>query len=886
MSSQDTANPEREALGTKPNAEKPSAGRVFLLDTMGYIFRAYHALPRLTNRSGMATQAVYGLNSMLKKLAATYQPEYVAAVFDLAGPTFRHESFAEYKANRAEMPEELAEQLPYIHRLLEALRIPELSQPGYEADDVIGTVARQAAAQGYEVLVVSGDKDMLQLVEDGVGVINPMKDLLYDRAKVEEAMGVPPEKIPDLMALMGDAVDNIPGAPGIGPKGAQELIQKYGSAEACLEHAAEVPRKTYREALQQFRDQILMSKSLATIDVAVPVKISIDELRPREPDSGQLRELYQELGFTSLLKDLPAPATADKDYGVLASEADLNQFLRSLPRDTAAALAIRSEPASGGPDQEGGLAFAAGTEAAIAPQPMVAREIPAQLFPLLKDWLEDAQRPKAIHDSKSARLVLGAQQIQLEGVRHDTFLYSYLLDATEGAHDLVSVVERRLGGRPSEDIAEQADWTARLLAALEPEIREWGLERVYSELELPLAAILAEMERVGIRLDRGPLEGLSSRLERDLEGLRNQIFQLTGSEFNINSPKQLGEVLFEKMGLPAPRRRGKTKALSTAVDVLEELAAEHEAPRRVLEYRQLSKLKSTYVDALPQFIHPVTGRLHTSFNQAGSATGRLSSSNPNLQNIPIRTELGREIRAAFVAEKGSRLLSADYSQIELRLLAHFSEDPLLIEAFRRDDDIHALTASAVFGVPAAEQTSEHRRRAKAINYGIVYGISPFGLAQQLGVSQEEAARFIAGYFSRYQGVRKFIDSTLEETRRTGQVRTLFGRLRRIPDIQSKDPNARGFAERTAVNTPLQGSAADLIKLAMIHVDGALKQQKLSTRMILQVHDELVLEAPESEWKQAAALLRDGMENCYELRVPLIATVAAGPNWRDMEDVAV
>jgi len=873
-----------ESNGETQDPKNSSASRLFLLDTMGYIFRAYHALPRLTNRAGISTHAVYGLNSMIKKLVDAYHPEYVAAVFDLAGPTFRHESFADYKANRAEMPEDLVEQLPYIHRLLEALRIPELSHTGYEADDVIGTLARQASAEGLEVVVVSGDKDMLQLVKNRVGVLNPMKDTLFDRAKVEEAMGVAPEKIPDLMALMGDAVDNIPGAPGIGPKGAQELIQKFGSVEACLEHAAEVTRKTYREALEQHRGQILLSKNLATIDVNVPMQVSLGELRPREPEINLLRELYQELGFTSLVRDLPAPDGTATEYGVIAGESELREFLKSLPSDSAAAFAVRSESASAEAARNGGLNFDSATEAAVAPRAGLACTIPSGLVPLLKQWLEDVQSLKAVHDSKSARLVLGKQRIGLAGVRHDTFLYSYLLDATEGAHDLASVVERRMGARPSESIAEQADWVAQLVEMLMPEMREWGLERVYSELELPLAPILAEMEQVGIRLDRRPLEELSSRLERELESLRKQIYQLTGAEFNINSPKQLGEVLFEKMGLPAPRRRGKTKALSTAVDVLEELSTKHEAPRRVLEFRQLAKLKSTYIDTLPQLIHPVTGRLHTSFNQAGTATGRLSSSNPNLQNIPIRTELGREIRAAFVAEKGWVLLSADYSQIELRLLAHLTEDPLLIEAFRRDDDIHALTASAVFGVAPEEQTAEHRRRAKAINYGVVYGISPFGLAQQLGVSQEEAGQFIAGYFSRYQGVARFIETTLEETRRTGQVRTLFGRLRRIPDIRSKDANARGFAERTAVNTPLQGSAADLIKLAMIHVDGALKEKQLSARMILQVHDELVLEAPEAEWKQAAALLRERMENCYQLRVPLVASVAAGPNWRDMDEL--
>ena len=868
----------------KKDAAQISANSLFLLDTMGYIFRAYHALPRLTNRAGLATQAVYGLNSMLKKLIATYRPDYLAAVFDLAGPTFRHESFAEYKANRTEMPDELAAQLPYIHRLLAGLHIPELSLPGYEADDVIGAIAYQAAEQNRDVMIVSADKDMLQLVREHVGVLNPMKDdLVYDRAKVQESMGVAPEQIADVMALMGDSIDNIPGAPGIGPKGAQELIQKYGTVEASLEHAAEVTRKTYRESLQQNREQILMSKTLAIIDCKAPVELSLDALRRHDADPAVLRPLFQELGFTSLLKDLPAPEAAKADYALLSEEMAVQEFLRSLPNEPAAAFALGS---AGEGDQVGGLAFDSTPELAIAPGPGLARVIPPALFPLAKIWLEDAQQPKAVHDSKSAMLLLERNGVRLAGVRHDTFLYSYLLDATEGAHDLASAAERRLGAPISADLAGQADGAAQLAAMLEPEIREQGLERVYTELDLPVASILAAMESTGIRLDRKPLDALSAQLERDLEGLRKQIYELTGVEFNINSPKQLGEVLFEKMALPAPRRRGKGKVISTAVDVLEELAAEHEVPRRVLEYRQLSKLKSTYVDALPTFLHPVTGRLHTSFNQAGSATGRLSSSNPNLQNIPIRTELGRQIRAAFVADPGWVLLAADYSQIELRLLAHLSEDPLLVEAFRRDDDIHALTAATVFGVDAAEQTSEHRRRAKAINYGIVYGISPFGLAQQLDISHQESAQFIENYFSRYEGVAKFIESTLAETRRTGEVRTIFGRLRRIPDITSRDPNARGFAERTAVNTPLQGSAADLIKLAMIHIDRALRAQKLRTRMILQVHDELVLEAPEGEVLQASAVLREGMQNCYPLKVPLVASVAAGPNWRDMEDVPV
>jgi DNA polymerase-1 len=854
---------------------------VFLIDAMSYIFRAYHALPRLTNRTGLPTHAVYGLNNMLRKLLADYQPEYVAAAFDLAGPTFRHDTFADYKANRAEMPDELAEQLPYIHRLLEGWRISEVSAPGYEADDVIGTLARQFAAQGLQVLIISSDKDMLQLVGDGIVVLNPMKaDLVCDRAKVEELMGVPPERIPDVMGLLGDAIDNIPGAPGIGDKGARELIQKYGSVEAALDHAGEVSRKTYREALQQFREQILLSKQLATIDASVPVSAVPDAVRRREPDPRLLRELYQELGFTTLLKELPPAEVARKNYAEIADEAALRALLGALPGDSAVALAVRAAHA---PSAELGLGFAPIPEVGISFEAGVARSIDPSLWAALKGWLESSESRKTVYDLKSALLILDRQGIQLRGVQHDPYLYSYLLDATESRHDLESVAERRLGVRPSEDVAEQADLAGQLAATLEPEIREWELERVYSELELPLVPILAAMEQSGVRLDAEQLRALSRRLEADLGRLCAEIYQLTGTEFNINSPKQLGEVLFGKLGLSPPRKRGRGKTTSTAVDVLEELAAQHEAPRRVLEYRQLAKLKSTYVDALPQLVNPATGRLHTSYNQAGTATGRLSSSNPNLQNIPIRTELGREIRAAFIADPGWVLLAADYSQIELRLLAHFSEDPLLVEAFRRGDDIHALTAAAVFGVPDEEQTGEHRRRAKAINYGIVYGISAFGLSQQLGVAQPEADAFIQAYFRRYEGVRQYRDGLIEEARRTGIVRTLFGRMRRIPDLHSRDYNARGFAERTAINTPLQGSAADLIKLAMIRVDRSLKEKQMASRLILQVHDELVLEAPQAETRQAAALLREAMERCFELRVPLVASVAVGPNWRDLED---
>ncbi|OFW08630.1 MAG: DNA polymerase I [Acidobacteria bacterium RIFCSPLOWO2_12_FULL_59_11] len=866
----------------KPAPPPSPPRRLFLIDAMSYIFRAYHALPKLTNRSGLATNAVYGLHNMLRKLLATYEPDYVVAAFDLAGPTFRHESFADYKANREEMPEDLAEQLPYIRQLLEAMQIPVLAQPGYEADDVIGALARQGAEQNLEVFIVSSDKDMMQLVNERVALINPMKeDSRIDREKVIEQLGVAPEQVPDLLALQGDSVDNIPGAPGIGEKGARELIQKYGGVEACLDRASEVARKTYREALLNYKAQILLSKQLATIDATAPVALSLEELRRREADRGKLRELFQELGFTSLLKDLlPAAEARQQDYQEIADEDSLRDFLRGFSSEQAVALAVHSE--QGQP--KGTLLPADLPEVSLCPAPGVARSIAPALFTSLKVWLEDAQTSKAVHDSKSALLALQCHGVRLAGVRHDTMLYSYLLDANESNHRLEDVVESRLGVKLAENLAERADRTGQLVSLLEPEVRAAGLDRLYAEMELPLVPVLAEMESWGIKLNVEPLQKLSVQTEGELEKLRQKIYELTGTEFNINSPKQLGEVLFEKLGLPAPRKRGKSKAISTAVDVLEELAALHEAPRRVLEYRQLAKLKSTYIDALPQLVNPATGRLHTQYNQAGTATGRLSSSNPNLQNIPIRTKLGREIRAAFIAEPGFVLLAADYSQIELRLLAHLSEDPLLLEAFRRGDDIHALTATAVFGVPPQEQTPEHRRRAKAINYGIVYGISAFGLAQQLGTFKAEAEEYINQYFHRYEGVRKFIDNTLDEVRQSLQVRTLFGRLRRIPEINSKDFNARQFAERIAINTPLQGTAADLMKLAMLRVHRELREREPAARLILQVHDELVLEVPKDQVQETAALVRSAMEQAHPFKVPLVAEVAAGPNWRDMEDV--
>jgi DNA polymerase-1 len=888
---------------------------VFLLDTMSFIFRAYHAMQRsrpMSTRDGLPTAAIYVFVNMIKKLRQDFAPLYFAAVFDVSGEVFRDErartmgplrkwdgktqsfvgvSYEGYKANRAAMPEDLRRQIPYIRRALEALRIPILEAVGFEADDVIGTLAREAAEREHEVFIVSGDKDMMQLVTSHVKILNPQKDnLILDPAKVVETLGVPPEKVVDVMALRGDSVDNIPGAPGIGDKGSVELILEFGSVEAVLDRAAEVKRKSYRESLEQNRDAVLLSKELVTIDSHVPLELDLSAMETQAPDIEACRELFTELEFTSMLRDL-APA----EGGPLVEIID-----EPTPEQTAAFYAAA---------REHGFAFALDAVAAApqeeeeeAQQTMslldVAEEADKQAsfsvgvcsiagtalrLPLtaeLRALLEDDDVPKQVHDWKLALHVLSGQGVELRGAVDDTMLLSYALNPTHATQSLADVGARHGQPVPLSSLPAGAAAIGALVPVLRAEVERTGVKRVYEQIDLPLAPVLFRMERAGVRIDKGALDALAKRFSVELERVGEHIFELAGRRFNVNSPKQLGEVLFVHLGLPAPASRGKSKAVSTAQDVLEALAAQHEVPRLVLEYRHLSKLKSNYIDALP-LLADAESRVHTTFQAAATATGRLSSVNPNLQNIPIRTELGREIRAAFTASPGTQLLSADYSQIELRLLAHFSQDPLLVKAYAENIDIHTLTASEVFGVPAETMDKETRGRAKAVNFGIVYGISAFGLAAQLGIPQAEARAYIERYFVRYEGVKAFIEKTLEQTRREGSVRTMFGRVRPIPDIESRNPNQRGFAERTAVNTPLQGTAADLIKLAMVAIDRELAERKLKTRMVLQVHDELLFEVPLEEKADVEELVRREMEGVVKLNVPLVADVAFGENWRDL-----
>jgi DNA polymerase I len=733
-------------------------------------------------------------------------------------------------------------------------------------------------------------------------VLNPPKDnLICDAQKVEEILGVPPERVVDVMALRGDSIDNIPGAPGIGDKGSVELIKRFGNLETALDRAAEVEKKTYRESLQNNRETILLSKQLVTIDTHVDIDLELDTMRAVEPDAESLRRLFTELEFTTLLKELlPEGQVTEAQYGEATTTADVEAVLADATKGGTLAVAIETLDLAEAPESEEDeqpeeamlplqpatpVAAVQSHRVAISGRPGTSVQVTfdkGDASQRLQSALADPALPKAIHDYKSASHVLEQHGIEIAGVQHDPMLYSYLLNPTYSAHRLADVALRELNLKLSGSIAEAADVAGRLASALRREVDQAGLTKVYEEIDLPLVPVLARMERAGVKIDETVLSDMSQRLERESDAKAREIYLLAGTEFNINSPRQLGDVLFNKLNLPKPVKYGKGKIVSTAQDVLDQLALTHEVPRLVLEYRQLSKLKSTYVDALPVLINPSTRRVHTTFGQTGTATGRLSSASPNLQNIPIRTELGREIRAAFIAEPGHVLLAADYSQIELRLLAHFSKDPLLVDAYRENVDIHTLTASQVFGVPPLMVTADHRRQAKVVNFGIVYGLSAFGLAQNLSIDKGDAQKFIDAYFEKYSGVKAFIDRTLAEAKREQKVRTLFGRVRPIPDINSKNFNLRGFAERTAVNTPLQGTAADLIKLAMIRIDEQLRARKLKSRMTLQVHDELVFEVPESEIETIKTLVREHMEQVHRLGVPLVVDIGVGPNWRDLD----
>lgn len=864
---------------------------LYLIDGSSYIYRAYFAIRGLSTSKGLPTNAIYGFTNMLIKILKEKAPQFLAIAFDPKGPTKRHEAYEAYKAQRPAMPDALSVQIPYIHRIVEVFRIPILLKGGYEADDVIGTVARKGERDGYEVIIVTGDKDMLQLVTPRIRVYDPMKDRLYGEPEVIERFGVPPSRIVEIMALMGDSIDNIPGVSGIGEKTAKDLISTFGTVENLLGHLDEIKKPKLRSLLEEQADNARLSRELALIHTELPVEISYNDLRLSEPDYQKMTELFRELEFSSLLRALaPSHLQAEgENYQTITKETELIPVLKTIADSGRVSIYIQGDSPDSMVSEITGIALSVKEKEAWY-LPVTNKNVPAgltldQLKGHLGPYLENRDVPKYSHDIKRHLILLRRSGLKADGFVFDTMIASYLLNPGRADHGMESIALEHLQSSmitekepPDLFLCQRADFIGRLVETLGKRLLETGVMELFNDIEIPLAGVLADMEMAGVKVDRDILTGLSKEMDRDMTGICQRIYAIAGEEFNINSPKQLAVILFDKLGLK-PVKRTKT-GYSTDEGVLTELALRHELPAEILAYRQLAKLKSTYVDALLGLIHPATGRVHTSFSQAVTATGRLSSRNPNLQNIPIRTEMGQRIREAFVAEAGCVLLSADYSQIELRILAHMSGDGVLIEAFQRGEDIHTRTAAEIFGLAPGEITPEMRRRAKAVNFGIVYGISPFGLASDLGIPQQEAKEYIDNYFAQHRGVKAFIEKTLEKAMEEGYVTTLLRRRRYLPELASSDNSIRQFGERIAINTPVQGSAADLIKLAMINIHRRIQSEGLKGRMILQVHDELLFEVPSEELDGMQRLVVAEMEGVIPLAVPLKVDTGVGKNWRE------
>ncbi len=887
--------------------------RLVLVDGSSFLYRAFHALPPLSNSQGEPTGAIYGVANMLRKLLDTYDTPWFAVVFDAPGKTFRNDLYREYKSHRPPMPGELKAQLGPLKELIEAMGIPVIVEEGVEADDVIATLARRAAAEGFDVVVATSDKDLAQLVDDRIILDNTMSDTRLDVAGVEAKFGVGPERIVDFLALVGDSSDNVPGVPGVGPKTAAKWLKKYGSLDEILALADEIKGKA-GENLRANLEQLQLARRLVQVHDDVPLRIGPADLRRRPPDTARLVELLKRFEFTTWLRQLDLPTTRGEgdddpaDYQALLGEAALRDWVARLRRAPLFAFDTETTDLAYLDAELVGLSFAVETgEAAYVPVAHEYPEAPVQLdrnrvLESLRPVLESEDHPKVGQNLKYDAHVLANHGIELRGIAHDTMLQSYVLDSTATRHDLDSLALTYLGiktvryedvaGKGAKQVgfhqvalekavpyaAEDADIALRLHRVLWPRLQaEPGLRRVYEEIEMPLVPVLMRMERHGVLIDRDELRRLSEELARRMAAIEEQVYCIAGETFNLASPKQIQAILFDKLGLPVLKKTPKGQP-STAEDVLQRLAESFELPRLILEHRSLSKLKSTYADRLPQQIHPRTGRVHTSYHQAVTATGRLSSSDPNLQNIPIRTPEGRRIRRAFVAPPGCKLVAADYSQIELRIMAHLSGDANLLEAFAAGEDIHRATAAEVFGVAPEQVTPEQRRRAKAINFGLIYGMSAFGLAKQLGIEREEAQGYIDRYFERYPGVRDYMERTRRQAYERGYVETLFGRRLHLPELRSRNAQRRQYAERTAINAPMQGSAADIIKRAMIAVDAWIRESGAPVKMIMQVHDELVFEVAEDFVAEAIAAVRERMVAAVVLDVPLVVDVGVGDDW--------
>lgn len=876
---------------------------LYLIDGNSYVYRAFYAIKGLTNSKGFPTNAIYGFTTTLLKIIREKKPDGVAVFFDTPELTERHRIFKEYKAQRPETPGELVRQLPHIREMIDAFNISIFEMPGYEADDLIGTIAKEAAKKRSNVFIVTADKDMLQLVDENIKIYDPVKDRILDVEYVKEKFGVEPERVPEFMALTGDAADNIPGIKGIGEKTAKELLTTFKGLDEILSHPEMIKKERLRRLVSENADIARLSKRLATIDTSVPMDFDLRDFRLKEPDWLKLLSLFSEFEFTSLKKLVPSVAATEKNYETVLSADKLKEIVSAIKDEFAFDIeATGKDPMA---DSIVGFSVSAEKETGYyiplrhsylgVPEQIGMKETMAVVAPIF----ENPDIAKIGHNLKYDTMMLKQEGVVTKGRLYDTMLASYLINPNKPNHSLEDVAFEHLSRRKrtfaevlnkkksfadvfveeaTKYSAEDALLAFELKDILFEKLKEAGLEGVYFDIEAPLIPVLSDMEEAGVKIDVDKLNDISKELARELDSTQRRIFFLSGEEFNINSPKQLAKVLFHSLGLK-PGKKTKT-GFSTDVSVLEELAMSHELPREILNWRSLNKLKTTYVDALPALINPKTGRVHTSFNQTATATGRLSSSDPNMQNIPIKGEWGKRIRETFIADKGNILLSADYSQVELRILAHLSKDEVLIESFSKGIDVHAKTASEIFGTPVDKVTDEMRRTAKTVNFGVIYGMSPFGLSEALSIPHEEAKKYIEKYFERHPGVKQYIEATLSEVRQKGYTVTLAGRRRPIPEIRSQNSNTRAQAERLAVNSPIQGSAADIIKIAMINIREKLKEENLTARMILQVHDELLFEAPESELNSVRDMIKREMEGAAKLLVPLRVDIGAGRNWAE------
>lgn len=884
--------------------DKPT---LYLIDGNSYIYRAYYAIRGLTNSKGFPTGAVYGFTNMLLKVVREKRPDYIAIAFDSPAPTERHRLFEVYKAQRPKAPNELIGQIPYIKRIVNAFNIPVLEIEGYEADDILATLAKRGEGEGLDVTVVTGDKDIFQIIGPNIRTYDTMKDKVYEEKDVIERFGVGPDKVVEVMGLMGDAIDNIPGVAGIGEKTATELIKEFGSIENLLKNLEEVKKPKLRETLKNHADIARLSHNLATINTDLPIKVDFKDLSIKSPNNESLLHIVKELEFTSLLKLLTPHAALEKnEYKTITSEEDFLNLIDEIKKTTELSVDIETT----GKDPM--IAGLVGISISIEPErayyipvghtyPGVPHQIQKEyLLKNLKPILEDETYRKIGQNIKYEIVVLRNHGINLKGISFDTMIASYLLNPTKPVHNLENIAleyldykiltYKEVAGKGKKQIGfeevhidtaskyscEDSDITLRLKKILSPLIQEKGLKILFYDVEIPLVEVLAKIEMNGFKIDKELFHKMSKEIEGQLNSIIERIYFLAGEKFNINSPKQLAEVLFEKLGLK-PTKRTKT-GYSTNVEVLQELSLQHELPKEILEYRNLFKIKSTYLDTLPNLVNPKTGRIHTSLNQTVTATGRLSSSEPNLQNIPIRGDLGKRIREAFIAEKGNLLLSADYSQIELRILAHLAQDDILIDAFKRGEDIHTRTATEIFNLPPESITPNMRRQAKTVNFGIIYGISPYGLSIELGITPTQAKDLIDTYFEKHKSVKEFIEKNLEEAKTKGYVTTILCRQRPIPELMSQNSTVRQQGERLAINTPIQGSAADLIKLAMVNISKRLNKINSKAKMILQIHDELIFEFPEEEVEEVKKVVREEMEGVIEFSVPIKVDIGVGRNW--------